>query len=64
MIITVAHTKGGVGKSTLAWNLAHSLLEKGEKVTIIDLDFQQTLFFIIIKLSIKFTKLNVSLLVF
>ena len=46
MIITVAHTKGGVGKSTLAWNLAHSLLEKGEKVTIIDLDFQQTLFFI------------------
>ncbi|HKM18620.1 MAG TPA: ParA family protein [Aliarcobacter sp.] len=46
MIITVAHTKGGVGKSTLAWNLAHSLLEKGEKVTIVDLDFQQTLFFI------------------
>ncbi|OCL83710.1 CobQ/CobB/MinD/ParA nucleotide binding domain protein [Aliarcobacter thereius] len=46
MIITVAHTKGGVGKSTLAWNLAHSLLEKNEKVTIVDLDFQQTLFFI------------------
>lgn len=45
-IITVAHTKGGVGKSTLAWNLAHSLLGRGEKVTIIDLDFQQTLFFI------------------
>ena len=46
MIITVAHTKGGVGKSTLSWNLAHSILEKNEKVTIIDLDFQQTLFFI------------------
>ncbi|OCL99554.1 CobQ/CobB/MinD/ParA nucleotide binding domain protein [Aliarcobacter thereius] len=46
MIITVAHTKGGVGKSTLAWNLAHSLLEKNEKVTIVDLDFQQTLYFI------------------
>ena len=45
-IITVAHTKGGVGKSTLAWNLAHSLLGRSEKVTIIDLDFQQTLFFI------------------
>jgi chromosome partitioning protein len=45
-IITVAHTKGGVGKSTLAWNIAHSLLIHGEKVTIIDLDFQQTLFFI------------------
>ena len=46
MIITVAHTKGGVGKSTLAWNLAHCLKRKGEPVTIIDLDFQQTLYFI------------------
>ena len=46
MIITVAHTKGGVGKSTLSWNLAHSIRAKGEKVTIIDLDFQQTLYFI------------------
>lgn len=46
MIITIAHTKGGVGKSTLAWNLAHSIKVKGEKVTIVDLDFQQTLFFI------------------
>jgi chromosome partitioning protein len=46
MIITIAHTKGGVGKSTLSWNLAHSIRAKGEKVTIIDLDFQQTLFFI------------------
>lgn len=46
MIITVAHTKGGVGKSTLAWNLAHALLQDGKKVTIVDLDFQQTLYFI------------------
>jgi|LGOV01.1.fsa_nt_gb chromosome partitioning protein len=46
MIITVAHTKGGVGKSTLAWHLAHAFKELGDKVTIIDLDFQQTLFFI------------------
>jgi len=46
IIITVAHTKGGVGKSTLAWNLAHSLRVHGEEVKIIDLDFQQTLFFI------------------
>lgn len=45
-IITVAHTKGGVGKSTLAWNLAHSLRVHGKEVKIIDLDFQQTLFFI------------------
>ncbi|MDT8338558.1 MAG: ParA family protein [Sulfurimonas sp.] len=46
MIYTVGHTKGGVGKSTLAWNLAHSFKELGKKVTIVDLDFQQTLFFI------------------
>ena len=46
MIITIGHTKGGVGKSTLAWNLAHALVNDGKKVTIIDLDFQQTLFFI------------------
>ena len=45
-IITVAHTKGGVGKSTLAWNLAASLHAAGEVVRIVDLDFQQTLFFI------------------
>lgn len=45
-IITVAHTKGGVGKSTLAWNLAHALYEAGEVVKIVDLDFQQTLYFI------------------
>ncbi len=44
MIITLAHTKGGVGKSTLAWHLAHSF--HGKKVAIIDLDFQQTLHYI------------------
>jgi chromosome partitioning protein len=46
MIITVAHTKGGVGKSTLAWHLAHSFEEIGKTVRIIDLDFQQTLHFV------------------
>jgi len=46
MTITVAHTKGGVGKSTLAWHLAHAIKESGKSVTIVDLDFQQTLFFI------------------
>lgn len=45
-IITVGHTKGGVGKSTLAWNLAHALYNDGKLVKIVDLDFQQTLFFI------------------
>lgn len=46
MIITVSHTKGGVGKSTFAWNLAHSFIELGKKVTMVDLDFQQTLYFL------------------
>ena len=38
MIITVAHSKGGVGKSLLAWHLAIGL-----KTAIVDLDFQKTL---------------------
>ncbi|WP_129103278.1 ParA family protein [Arcobacter sp. CECT 8985] len=46
MILTVAHTKGGVGKSTLAWNIANCFINDGQKVKIIDLDFQQTIFFI------------------
>lgn len=46
MILTVAHTKGGVGKSTLVWHLAHSLKYAGRSVAIIDLDFQQTLHYV------------------
>lgn len=46
MILTVAHTKGGVGKSTLVWHLAHSLKHIRRSVAIIDLDFQQTLHYI------------------
>lgn len=43
MIIAVAHTKGGVGKSTIAWNMAF-YLNKKKKTKVLDLDFQQTLF--------------------
>ncbi len=42
MIITVAHTKGGVGKSTTVWHLAVMLHNLGVDVTVLDLDFQQT----------------------
>lgn len=43
MIITVSHTKGGVGKSTLAWHLAHSFANHAD---VIDLDFQQTIHYL------------------
>jgi chromosome partitioning protein len=45
-IITIAHTKGGVGKSTLAWNIATALKARGLAVEVFDLDFQKTLFFV------------------
>lgn len=41
MIITIAHSKGGVGKSLLAWHLSIAM-----DVPIIDLDFQRTLVYV------------------
>jgi len=42
MIIVVSHQKGGVGKSTIAWNLA-TLLQEKYFVELVDLDIQKTL---------------------
>jgi cellulose biosynthesis protein BcsQ len=39
-IITVFNNKGGVGKTTLTFHLAHALAELGHKVLAIDLDPQ------------------------
>ena len=42
MIINLTHQKGGTGKSTIAYHLAKTFEEKGFKVTILDLDIQDT----------------------
>lgn len=42
-IITIASTKGGVGKSTFILNLATVMISKGKKVAILDADSQNTI---------------------
>jgi len=42
MIFSLAHQKGGSGKSTIAWELAINFLNKGKNVRILDCDIQHT----------------------
>lgn len=42
MIISVAHQKGGVGKSIIAFNLVTSFIADGFEVEVVDLDTQKT----------------------
>ncbi|MGZ4793756.1 MAG: AAA family ATPase, partial [Ilumatobacteraceae bacterium] len=40
-VVTIAHTKGGAGKTSLTFNLAYALSTCGARVLVVDLD-QQT----------------------
>jgi chromosome partitioning protein len=53
MILTVGNTKGGVGKSTLAINLATALAQHGQDVLLIDGDHEQ-------QTATSFTELRVA----
>ena len=46
-VISVASGKGGVGKSTIATNLACALSKKGGKIGLLDLD-KKRLFFVVL----------------
>lgn len=42
LIVNLSHQKGGVGKSTLAYNITHAFSTLGFKVRLLDIDAQNT----------------------
>lgn len=42
-VISLINVKGGVGKTTVTFNLAHALKLKGKRVLLVDLDLQENL---------------------
>lgn len=57
-VITFAHQKGGVGKTTLSLNVTHTLTKLGYKVALIDTDRQGSTY----KFGKNFTQLDVFVL--
>lgn len=55
-IVSVFNNKGGVGKTTIVWNLADALARKGKKVLMIDFDPQCNLSIAVLG-SEKFTEI-------
>ena len=60
MVITFAHQKGGVGKTTLAVNIAFTLMGEGISVAVVDLDKQGTITDLVGEMNLPLNLVEVS----